>query len=79
MRTPAAGQQSEALGLSTLVRSALDTSNRLVAAREAYNLAEEQVSEAWSGVMPSVNFNASYQRNLAVPVNFLPAAIFDPM
>lgn len=78
MGTPAAGQQSEALGLSTLVRSALDTNNRLVAAREAYNLAEEQVSEAWSGVMPSVNFNASYQRNLAVPVNFLPAAIFDP-
>jgi outer membrane protein len=71
-------QQVETVGLTTLVRSALDTNNQLVAAREAYNTAQEQVSEAWSSVMPSVDFNASYQRNLAVPVNFLPAAIFDP-
>ena len=28
--------------------------------------------------MPTVDLNASYQRNLSVPVNFLPAAIFDP-
>ncbi|MGB0542363.1 MAG: TolC family protein [Longimicrobiales bacterium] len=72
------GQQPTPVGLTVLVRSALDTNNQLVAAREAYNTASEQVSEAWSSVMPSVDFNASYQRNLAVPVNFLPAAIFDP-
>lgn len=71
-------QQAEPVGLTSLVRSALDTNNQLVAAREAYNTASEQVSEAWSSVMPSVDLNASYQRNLAVPVNFLPAVIFDP-
>jgi outer membrane protein TolC len=28
--------------------------------------------------MPTVNFNASYTRNLDIPTNFLPAIIFDP-
>ncbi len=76
--TTVSGQQTETVGLTTLVRSALDTNNQLVAAREAYITATEQVSETWSEVMPSVDLNASYQRNLAVPVNFLPAVIFDP-
>ena len=72
------GQESGNVGLPTLVRDALDSNSQLVAAREAYNLASEQVSEAWGSVMPTVDLNASYQRNLSVPVNFLPAAIFDP-
>ena len=74
----ASGQESGNVGLPTLVRAALDSNSQLVAAREAYNLASEQVSEAWGSVMPTVDLNASYQRNLSVPVNFLPAAIFDP-
>jgi outer membrane protein len=81
---PAAGQQwqaGEAIeegreGLAGLVRLALDQNRNLTAAREQYVTAQEQVSEAWSSVMPSVDFNASYQRNLAPPVSFLPAEIF---
>lgn len=65
-------------GLTTLVRSALRSNNELVSARAGYETAQEQVSEAWSSVMPSVDFNASYQRNIAVPVNFLPEIIFNP-
>ena len=72
------GQESGNIGLPTLVREALSSNSQLVAAREGYNLASEQVSEAWGNVMPTVDLNASYQRNLSVPVNFLPAAIFDP-
>lgn len=76
--TRVSAQETERSGLTVLVRTALDSNDQLVAAREAYNLASEQVSEAWGSVMPTVDLNASYQRNLSVPVNFLPAAIFDP-
>jgi outer membrane protein len=76
--TPESLSAPQALGLTGLVRSALGSNFQLIGAREAYNTAQEQVSEAWSSVMPSVDFNASYQRNLAAPVSFLPAIIFDP-
>lgn len=67
-----AGQE----GLVDLVRLALDKNRDLTAAREAFVTSQEQVSEAWSAVMPSVDLNASYQRNIAAPVSFLPAEIF---
>jgi outer membrane protein TolC len=75
-----AGRPSEADrdGLTDLVRLALDRNRDLTAAREVYVTSQEQVSEAWSNVMPSVDFDASYQRNVAAPVSFLPASIFDP-
>lgn len=72
---PGSGTPANLLGL---VRTALDTNQELRAAREAYVTAQEQVSEAWGNVMPSVDLNASYQRNIAPALNFLPAAIFDP-
>jgi len=80
---PVAGQQwqtGEATagqdGLSDLVRLALDKNRDLTVAREAYVTSQEQVSEAWSSVMPSIDLNGSYQRNIAAPVSFLPAEIF---
>lgn len=75
---PAQAQDSSREGLVELVRLALDSNRELIAAREAYVTAQEQVTEAWSQVMPSVDLNASYQRNIAAAVNFLPAVIFDP-
>jgi outer membrane protein TolC len=66
------------MGITGLVRNALDTNRDLVAAREGYVTAQEQVSEAWGNVMPSVDLNASYTRNISPTVNFLPAQIFDP-
>ncbi len=66
------------LGLESLVRSALDSNRDLRAARYGLETAREQVSEAWSGVYPSVNLNASFSRNISPNVQFLPAQIFDP-
>jgi outer membrane protein len=75
---PAAAQSPErVLGITSLARNALDTNRELVAAREAYVTAREQVSEAWSNVMPSVDLNASFTHNISAPVNFLPARFFD--
>ena len=73
------GQEPErVMGITSLVRTALDGNRDLIAARQGYVTAQEQVSEAWSNVMPSVDFNASYTRNISPTVNFLPAQIFDP-
>ncbi len=70
--------QTEPLSIALLARTALNDNRELTAAREAYVVAQEQVSEAWSTVMPSLDFNASYTRNVAPALNFLPAIIFDP-
>lgn len=40
--------------------------------------ADQDIRKAWSNVMPSVTTSANYTRNLEVPVNFIPAIIFDP-
>ena len=69
---------AEPANLLGLVRTALDSNEELRAARQAYVSAQEQVSEAWGTIMPSIDLNASYQRNIAPALNFLPAAIFDP-
>jgi len=66
------------MGITGLARTALDSNRDLIAAREGYITAQEQVSEAWSQVMPSVDLNASYTRNISPAVNFLPKQIFDP-
>jgi outer membrane protein TolC len=70
--------QEQTFGLEQLVRSALDSNRELTAAREGLQAAEEQVSEAWSSVMPTIDLNVSYSRNLSPAVNFFPAVFFDP-
>jgi outer membrane protein len=40
--------------------------------------ADEQVRLAWSEVLPSVSSSATYTRNVEIPVNFVPARVFDP-
>lgn len=71
-------QQASGVGLEMLVRSALDSNRELIAAREGLVTAQEQVSEAWSEVYPSIDLNASYSRNISPPINFLPAVFFNP-
>lgn len=73
----AAQATSGPMDLRSLARAALAGSRDLTAAREAYVTAQEQVSEAWSNVMPSVDLSSSYTRNISPTVNFLPAQIFD--
>lgn len=72
------GQQGEPLTLYGAVRLALSENRDVKAARFALEEANERVSEAWSNVYPSLDFNGSYTRNVSPTVNFLPAAIFDP-
>ncbi len=75
---PARAQEGSALSLDQAVRAALRQNRDVRAARLALEEANERVSEAWSNVYPSLDFNASYTRNVSPTVNFLPAAIFDP-
>lgn len=68
----------ERLSLERALEAALAGSKVLRDARLGLSVADQQVREAWSNVMPSVRASASYQRNLRVQQAFLPAFIFDP-
>jgi len=74
---PGAAQQ-RSVDVETALRTAYEHSRELLDARAQYDNAEARVDEAWGSVMPFLDLNASYTRNLAVPLNFLPAIIFDP-
>jgi outer membrane protein TolC len=75
---PALAQDVGPISLDQAVRAAVRQNRDVRAARFALEEANERVSEAWSNVYPSVDWNASYTRNVSPTVNFLPAAIFDP-
>jgi len=64
--------------LERAVEIALRNNRELRVAELDLATAEQQVGEAYGGLFPEINANASYQRNLTVPEAFLPAAIFDP-
>lgn len=65
------------LTLPEAVSMALRRNNDVRDARFALDLAREQVSEAWGGVLPTISMNADYTRNLSRAVTFMPA-FFDP-
>jgi outer membrane protein TolC len=73
-----AAPQAAGMTLSETLRTALERSPRIEAARFALEEAEERVSEAWGSVYPRVDFSADYTRNVSPAVNFLPAIIFNP-
>lgn len=64
--------------LDRAVEIALRNNRQLRVAELDLATAEEQVDEAYGGLFPEVDANASFQRNLTVPEAFLPASIFDP-
>ncbi|MDH5590607.1 MAG: TolC family protein [Gemmatimonadota bacterium] len=66
------------LTLGEAVDLALRQNREVRMAALALEEADKRVSEAWSNVYPSVDFSASYTRNISPAVNFLPAQIFDP-
>ncbi|CAN5180476.1 TolC family protein [soil metagenome] len=74
---PAAGPV-DTLTLERAVQTALQRNRDVRAARLALDEAGGQASEAWAGVLPSVDLNASYTRNISPPVSFLPAQLIDP-
>ena len=72
------GQDTTSLSLREAVSTAIAQNRDVQVARLALDEANERVSEAWSSVYPSLDFNASYTRNVSPTINFLPAKIFDP-
>ena len=66
------------LSIDEVVDLALDRSRELAEAQLLLTEAEEQVSEARGEMFPSLDFSASYVRNIAPPVFFMPAMIFNP-
>lgn len=78
-QSPTSGTGSGAtMTLEGAIEAALRRNPRLAAARYGLEEAEEQVSEAWGNVMPSLDLSSNYTRNVSPAVNFLPAIIFDP-
>jgi outer membrane protein TolC len=66
------------LSLEEALTLAVRGNRDLERARLNLEVAEEQVSEAWGAVYPSVDLTTSYNRNVSPAVSFLPAVIFDP-
>lgn len=76
LETPRQVAPPATLSMRQAVEMALLQSLDIQDAYLALEQAEEQVSEAWSGVMPKIDFSGSYTRNIAPMVSFLPAEIF---
>jgi len=73
-----AAPSGEVLTLPEAVSMALRRNRDVRDARFALDLAQEQVSEAWGGVLPTVSMDANYTRNVSPAVSFLPARFFNP-
>jgi outer membrane protein len=73
-----AAAQGVPLTVERAVDLALDGSRDIRDAELALGIAQRQVREAWGNVMPTVNVNALYTRNLTVPGSFLPRIFVDP-
>jgi len=71
-------QESAPLSMEQAVRIALRQNRDVQAGRLALEEANERVTEAWSNVYPSLDFNASYTRNVSPTLTFLPKAFLDP-
>ena len=64
--------------LTQAIQTALANNTQMKQALLSVKDAEQQVRSAWGNVMPSVAASATYTRNLEIPVQFIPAIIFDP-
>lgn len=72
------GEEGPEVNLTQAIETALANNTQMKRALLSIRDADQQVRIAWSQVMPDVAATASYTRNLEVPVNFIPAVIFDP-
>ena len=64
--------------LETAIAMALQNNRDLHEAQLGLESADEQVREAWGNLLPEIDANIRYQRNILVQETFLPAFIFDP-
>jgi outer membrane protein len=74
----ASEQPARVLTLEEAVAVSLEQNAGLENALWQLEAARAQAREAWGSVMPTVNANASYTRNVDIATNYLPAIIFDP-
>ena len=68
----------QSLSLQQAIQQALANSHTISAAEEELGVANQQVREAWSAVLPDLTASASYARNIQVQQGFLPARLLDP-
>lgn len=66
------------VSLEQAVSTALRSNRELRLARLELEKAGKQVGEALGGLLPEIDADLSYQRNVLLPKAFLPAIIFDP-
>jgi outer membrane protein TolC len=76
--TPAESSEQQLIDLEQAIHMALANNSQIKRSLLALKTANEQIRMAWGNVMPSISANMNYTRNLEIPVNFLPAQIFDP-
>jgi outer membrane protein TolC len=70
--------ERQTLSLVDAVGIALHQSRDIEDAELDLEIAQEQVRDAWSEVLPKLDGSAQYARNVKPAVSFLPANIFDP-
>ncbi|HBV99906.1 MAG TPA: hypothetical protein DEF03_01800 [Bacteroidetes bacterium] len=72
--------QSETLTmtLEQAIQTALASNREIRKAALGVKDGDAQVLNAWSEVLPDVSASANYTRNIEIPVNFIPAQVFDP-
>ncbi|HEX6250219.1 MAG TPA: TolC family protein [Gemmatimonadaceae bacterium] len=75
---PSAATPADTLTLERAVQTALQRNREVRGAQLALAQARGQAAEAWAGVLPAVDLNASFTRNISPPVSFLPARLLDP-
>jgi outer membrane protein TolC len=68
----------EVFSLARALNVALANSETLLDVEQDLEVAQQQVREAWSSVLPDIRVSASYTRNVLQQQIFLPAFFFDP-
>lgn len=71
-------ENTQPLNLEQTIQVALANNTQIRQSLLSIKDAQQQIRTAWSNVLPEVSANASYTRNLEVPVNFLPEVVFNP-
>ncbi len=69
---------NQTLDLKQAIQISLANNTQMKRSLLSVRDADQQIRTAWSNVMPDIAASANYTRNLEVPVNFIPAVIFDP-
>ena len=70
--------QRLSMSLDQAIQTALASNRELRKAALGVKDGDAQVLTAWAEVLPDVSASANYTRNIEIPVNFIPAQVFDP-